>query len=244
MSIAATESPWTWNIPQKLYDASFDPPGEERERALALACRSGDSDARRELVLSNLRLAISVAKSYRGFGVDLPDLISAAVVGVCEAAERYETDRHTRFTTYATIWARSMVRAELARSPMVTPPNRFYWEHVKHRGAAHGEVLVMRRARSTHERDTDGVAFDAVDESHRVESGLDRIDEQTRVSRAVDLLPPRTAHVIRGRYGLGCDVKKLRELADELGLTKEGVRVIQRKGESLLRDILGDGDDA
>ena len=47
----------------------------EEERTLAMACKQGDEDAIRQMVNSNLRLVVSVAKEYAGRGVPLLDLI-------------------------------------------------------------------------------------------------------------------------------------------------------------------------
>ena len=82
---------------------------EEEERALARRCAQGDEDAIRQMVNSNLRLVVSVAKSYAGRGVALMDLIQEGSIGLLAAARKFDYTRDCRFSTYATKWIRQGV---------------------------------------------------------------------------------------------------------------------------------------
>lgn len=78
----------------------------EEELALAQRCAQGDEEAIRQLVNSNLRLVVSVAREYAGRGVPLLDLIQEGSVGLLAAAKKFDYTRQFRFSTYATKWIR------------------------------------------------------------------------------------------------------------------------------------------
>ena len=82
-------------------------PGEERE--LAKRCAGGDEDAIRQMVNSNLRLVVSVAREYAGRGVPLLDLIQEGSIGLIVAAKKFDFRMDYRFSTYATKWIRQRV---------------------------------------------------------------------------------------------------------------------------------------
>ena len=86
---------------------------------LAVASRAGDEDARRRIILANLRLVVHIARGYRGRGIPLLDLIEEGNLGLIHAVDRFEPERGLRFSTYASIWIRqSILRgvAEQARA--------------------------------------------------------------------------------------------------------------------------------
>ena len=74
----------------------------EQERELAMRCARGDEDAIRQMVDSNLRLVVSVAREYAGRGVPLLDLIQEGSIGLLVAAKKFDHTLEFRFSTYAT----------------------------------------------------------------------------------------------------------------------------------------------
>lgn len=81
----------------------------EQERELARRCAAGDEDAIRQMVNSNLRLVVSVAREYAGRGVALMDLIQEGSIGLLTAARKFDYTMDCRFSTYATKWIRQGV---------------------------------------------------------------------------------------------------------------------------------------
>ncbi|MBQ3503763.1 MAG: RNA polymerase sigma factor RpoD/SigA [Oscillospiraceae bacterium] len=81
----------------------------EEEREIARRCAEGDEEAIRQMVNSNLRLVVSVAREYAGRGVALLDLIQEGSIGLLAAARKFDYTRDLRFSTYATKWIRQGV---------------------------------------------------------------------------------------------------------------------------------------
>jgi len=84
------------------------------ELRLARRIQKGDPEARRILIVSNLRLVVSIAKKYLYFGLALLDLIEEGNIGLMKAAERFDPDRGCKFSTYATWWIRQAVTRSLS----------------------------------------------------------------------------------------------------------------------------------
>ncbi len=79
--------------------------------------------ARRELIMANTRLVISIAKKYQGRGLPLPDLIQEGNLGLMKAVDRFDPERGVRLSTYATWWIRqSIARAAGDRGRTIRLP--------------------------------------------------------------------------------------------------------------------------
>jgi len=87
-------------------------PGQEIE--LGRAVKAGDEEARRRMILSNLRLVVRIAKGYKDRGVELLDLIEEGNLGLIVAVDRFDPERGRRFSTYASWWIRQSVLRGIA----------------------------------------------------------------------------------------------------------------------------------
>lgn len=83
----------------------------EQERVLGrLVTEENDPWAREQLVRSNLRLVVNIAKRYAGKGMSLGDLIEEGNLGLIKAVDYFDPDRGTRFSTYAAWWIKQSIK--------------------------------------------------------------------------------------------------------------------------------------
>jgi RNA polymerase sigma-32 factor len=82
----------------------------EEEQAYARAWHAReDVDAARQLVLSHLRVVVSVARHYLGYGLPQADLIQEGNIGLMKAVKRFDPDRGVRLVSFALHWIRAEI---------------------------------------------------------------------------------------------------------------------------------------
>jgi RNA polymerase primary sigma factor len=111
-SITNRETP---SFEKYLQDVSkLDLISPEREIELARLIKSGNQKAMNELINSNLRFVISVAKQYAGRGMSVEDLVSEGNIGLIKAAQKWDETRGIKFISYAVWWIRQSILQSLA----------------------------------------------------------------------------------------------------------------------------------
>jgi len=90
---------------------------KEQEFALATRYRTeNDLDAARQLVLSHLRVVVSVARGYAGYGLPQADLIQEGNIGLMKAVKRYDPERGVRLVSLALHWIRAEIHEFVVRN--------------------------------------------------------------------------------------------------------------------------------
>ncbi len=82
----------------------------EQEKTLALRYREhADVEAARKLVLHNLRFVVKVAHTYKGYGLQLSDLIQEGNIGLMKAVKRFDPKHGVRLISFAVHWIKSEI---------------------------------------------------------------------------------------------------------------------------------------
>jgi RNA polymerase sigma-32 factor len=90
-------------------------PEEEHQLGVALK-NSNDLDAASKLVLSHLRLVVSVARNYLGYGLPHADLIQEGNIGLMKAVKRFDPDRNVRLVSFALTWIKAEIHEHILKN--------------------------------------------------------------------------------------------------------------------------------
>lgn len=88
---------------------------EERELALRLETQN-DLEAAQQLIMSNLRFVVKIARGYSGYGLPLADLIQEGNIGLMKAVKRFSTTHEVRLISYAVHWIKSEIHEFVLRN--------------------------------------------------------------------------------------------------------------------------------
>lgn len=88
---------------------------EEHELAIRLK-RDNDLEAAKGLILSHLRLVVSIARSYSGYGLPQADLIQEGNLGLMKAVKRFDPERGVRLVSFAVHWIKAEIHEFILRN--------------------------------------------------------------------------------------------------------------------------------
>lgn len=237
------------------------------EAHLAKETLAGCTEARDRMVRGNLRLVVSIARKYVRRGMDIQDLVEEGNLGLLRAVESFDPGMNTRFSTYATFWIRQSIKRgvlnslKTVRIPAYMATLMAKWQRATNKlsddfgrpptreevagylGLSAKKVRVIQKAIQIHNsgpyRDTTEDAWDISEIPLEVPPSRPSGEEVAQVLALLDKMDKREAAILRMRFGLhDGPPMTLKQVGENLGLTRERVRQIARGALSKLADRL------
>lgn len=243
----------------------------KEERALAIAARTGDIDARNSLIMANIGLVYLVARPHRGLGeATYNDLVQAGIFGVMRAIETFEPERGLKFSTYAVHWIRTKMqraRDEMLRHDEPVVPVFTRGEDGDHYITRNDGRKVRRRhfaqsidaplvGQGNGEPFSGGETFkdSLMGDEPSPEVLAIRHEVEVAVREAVDAviveqyaerkgisskhlieIAGRVRRIVNERMLCEGESKTLQQLGDDLGLSRETIRLCENRVRAMLR---------
>ncbi len=202
---------------------SFPPPlSAEEERKYFELAEAGDKDARRELILHNLRLVSHIVRKYYPNGKNQEDLVSIGTIGLIKAVDTFKTCAGSRFATYASRCIQNEILMHFRASKKLS-----------------AEISLN----DTIDTDRDGNPLTYIDVIACEDSMTGEIERKICSERALHYLDtalePRERKIIILRYGLsGSKPLTQREISEKLKISRSYVSRIEKSALDKLRDAM------
>lgn len=229
--------------------------------------------ARDQMVRSNLRLVVNIAKNFSNRGLQLADVIEEGNLGLLRAVEGFDPDQGSRFSTYASWWIKQAIKRALINSvqPIHIPAYMVEmiakWKQTAARlkeelgrppsiaemadslKMPERKVRIIKnavKARAPRQSSSAEAEFSlgemlADEKTPPPEQALFSEAESQTIQTLLDQIDDREAKILRLRFGIEKgEPMTLKEIGEEIGLTRERVRQIEHEALAKLGAILNE----
>ncbi len=192
----------------------------EQESDCLARVKNGDLEAKKELILHNMRLVAHVAKKYQNSEEDMEDLISIGTIGLMKAIATYREDYGSRLATYA---ARCIDNELLM--------------HFRAKKKSAKDVSLYEPIGT----DKEGNQIHLLDVVESVEPDIvEQMEKERLITRMLAIIPEVLSHreyeIVCMRYGLfGVKAMTQREIASGIGISRSYVSRIEKRAIEKLR---------
>jgi RNA polymerase sigma factor (sigma-70 family) len=201
----------------------------EEELRLAHAYKNGDIEAGQKVVTSNLRFVIKISQSYLNLGFPPFEIIQEGNMGLVKSLQHFDPERGIRFISYAIWWIKAYIKNFMLKN---------YKPHVGR--LSHAKGLISLDSKFTRGDDQeDGTMLDhMLDDTPNQEDHYGMKEQSSFLATFLNsqpaMLSDRDFYVIQQRFF--CDPPAtLKEIAGEIGVTRERVRQIEVRSLKRLR---------
>lgn len=198
----------------------------EQENECLQRIKQGDLEAKKEMILRNMRLVAHVAKKYQNSEEDMEDLISIGTIGLIKAISTYREDYGSRLATYA---ARCIDNELLMHFRAKKKHSREV--------SLYEPIGTDKEGNQIHLLDIAGCEdVDVVEE----------LEQESKIRCVVELVPEilegRELYIIVNRYGLfGHKAMTQREIAQNLKISRSYVSRLEKRALLKLRRAYNEG---
>jgi RNA polymerase primary sigma factor len=233
---------------QKDIRATYAPLDAETEKELVLKAQNGDIKARNDIVNSQLRQIINVAKAYSNQYTDMEELIGYGVIGIDHALTIFDVSKGNRFYTFAVNW----IRAEIQKYTLNNYSVRIPMNIVKGATKALKKPEEERTAKEQGYIDqmtyfSQAMSMDTpIDEGERTTFGdMLSVDDgyhseyldDNQIANCMSCLDDNERKLVSMFYGLGSVEYKMPEIGEYFGVSKQTISVRLKTALNKMRKV-------
>ena len=209
---------------------------KEEEYCLAIKIKEGNIEAKNIFIERNLKLVVSIAKKYRGRGMEFSDLIQEGNIGLIKAIEKFDCKKGYKFSTYARWWINAAIREAInSKNRLIRIPfgkNSEIGKYVKAKQKLEEEL--MREPTLEEISKELNTSLQKVRELHDIQSDIMSLnyqlnDEESNSNELEDLIP--SSNILEEEIINNSLTNEVIELLDKCNLTdREKDILIKRYG--------------